>query len=855
MKTAPCLLSCSAMFFIAGCMESLLNHAQMEQRIVQQFADAVGEENEPALRRIASSRFEEKAMASSDALTDLRVVDLPTGELSVVEVNDTKDGRREVIVKEEGGGKSQFHLVRDDSKGYWAVDDVVVRKNDHGTRVAKSTTEVMDLLATLRQFLDVWKTGSREEILAMTSPELTASLEPLPDKWMQALTAKIASSYEDGMARKPEASLNDNDAVFRLPARNGHLVIEIVRSPNGWLVDDVEAHNRREDNHPGSVRRQADAINAVNAFLTAYSAEDRETLQLIAGKDLFESALKLSDLSLIQLPTPDNVPAEFVIRAYESQLMMMIPSGKEIVRIHLKERPETLVANSTTELSTVTNHTPRFAVEEVTLYELATERQRSLSAVFTAPTRASVFLKALASRDHKMLSHLSTPDFARATWERVSPKILGQLTIPEFFDDGVRVTDSHTIADTTELEFVNARGQMFSCRMINQNGVLRLDDVQYPNDQAQITSLKSQLELSVPILEFATAWQSRNLELLQKSCSSDFNRLVWTHMAAVPEQFGALGKQLTAPIADTKVTQERATVRLSRPGSDSQVIANLVTEHDYWVVDEIKLEASAGQIVGVRQQLRGKIAAQLLSGSYSMVHSANGNDKVMPVRGSNTLRSPDSQVQQASAEFSFGEDNSSVNHAVFHQYYAEGEERPTSHPAPVHPASGTETNPGVEQSRSPKAGRVSTAGYQRSVEPANGGQLTTVEAKTTAGVQVFGPQAAQVAKALDSPTMAMPEETIPAGTNRPDLNTPIDMTPGATGSNRSVPNMKSNAKEPAPAAPSGADIADPESDFMYFGPDVEAVKKSASVSNPTLTPPTAKLRRITEPADAPISID
>jgi hypothetical protein len=42
---------------------------------------------------------------------------------------------------------------------------------------------------------------------------------------------------------------------------------------------------------------------------------------------------------------------------------------------------------------------------------------------------------------------------------------------------------------------------------------------------------------------------------------------------------------------------------------------------------------------------------------------------------------------------------------------------------------------------------------------------------------------------------------------------------------------------------------------MYFGPDVEAVKKSASVSNPTLTPPTAKLRRITEPADAPISID
>ena len=86
--TKTALLSACLLTLVCGCSTSLFNSTAMEARVVQQFADAVTEENESALRLITSTRFEEKAMSSEDALTDLRVVNLPTGDLSVVEVDD-----------------------------------------------------------------------------------------------------------------------------------------------------------------------------------------------------------------------------------------------------------------------------------------------------------------------------------------------------------------------------------------------------------------------------------------------------------------------------------------------------------------------------------------------------------------------------------------------------------------------------------------------------------------------------------------------------------------------------------------------------------------------------------------------
>lgn len=810
-----------------GCSQSLINTSVMEKRVIQQFADAVTEENETALRNITSGRFEEKAMSSDDALTDLRAVDLPSGELSVVEVKKTDASRRDVVVKEDSGGKYQFQLIHDNNKGYWVVDDVLTRQTRKGTRSTRSTTEVMDLIKTLRTFLSVWESGSREEILAMTSPDLSRSLNQMPDNWLKALTAGVASAYEDGMARKPEANLTDGEAVVKLPARNGHLMMKIVRGPDNWLVDDVEVHNRRDDNHPGSVRRQADAINSVNAFLAAYGKHDRETLEFLSSEDLFESSLKAADLTLVTLPSPTDFADDYVIRAYESRLTVMIPAGKEVVRLDLKEREDSTVASAS---EFPEDPAERFIIESVMLYDRTTQKQRSLSSVFTAPTRASAFLKALTDRDHRILTHISSQEFSRGTWERVTPEILPSLSIPDLYGDGLTLDEAHTMADITELQFTNSRGMLISCRMVTQNGNLRVDDVQYPNDHGQITSLRTQLELRVPLLEFASAWSAEDLKLLQKSCSADFNRLVWSHVAEVPGYFPGLPEGLRTPITNTQVTQERATVHLSSATGMKNLVASLITEHDYWVIDELRYEESPGRVVGIRQKLRGEIAARLLSGSYSMVHSAQGADRVVPIREEPPAPSP---IQQASATFPAQHSGGVINNAIYRKP-AEHDSVPEANPirTAVHTV---ETDPAAASLRfaepsmkSPETSAVRSVSRtipRSNSTPANTGAAT---AKTDSGLTVFGPGAAEVARSLNNPQSRKGF----------DLTTPIDMTEDVpSGEARSRISADQNA--PSAQPPSGEGM-------LYFGPDRNILQSNQS------SVPAAK---VSEPADAPISID
>lgn len=801
-----CLVGCTQSLFSS---HALFNKTAMEQRVVEQFTDALDEENEPALRRITSSRFEEKALRSEDVLSDLRVLHLPSGKLSVVEVKEQGEDQREVIVKEESGGKYQFHLVRDPVKNYWVVDDVMVRQRNNGTRITKSTTEVMDLLVTLRHFLKVWESGSREEILAMTSSDLTDSLSPLPDDWLKALTNRIASSYEDGMARKPEANLDENDAVVKLPSKNGHILLKITRESGLWLVDDVEAHNHREDNHPGSVRRQADAINAVNGFLTAYMAEDRETLQKITDSNFYSGSLELADLKLVKLPKPSEVPAEFDIRAFEDQLTFMIPSGTEIIRLDLVENPDTGIPVVVTGAAIQEKRPSRFTVKDVTLYERATQRQRSLSSVFTAPTRASFFLKALQQRDHRMLSQISTADFSEGIWDRVSPKILTELPIPNFYGTGLNLVDSHSVSDRTEIEFTTESGLLVSCKLLNQNGTLKVDDVQFPNSDGHVTSLRTRLELAVPVLEFATAWSQKDMELLQKSCSSDFNRLVWSHLDAVPERFTTITTQLKQPILDTRITQERATVRLGT-SVDSAMTASLVMEHGYWVIDEVQMAERPGQLVGIREKLRGEIADRLLSGSYSTLHSSDGHDVIVPMSNA----SPFSEgIQRVSAEMSSGNDESAVKHAVFtREEYKDG-----TFPAGtfVTPAVRTRNLSNGHMANASKSGQgaVMTAGFERPVAADTPQQRDAKPVRSASGMQVFGPQADEVARALDEH----------AGSELRKPSSGVDMTP-----------------------PSAAAATD---SFMYFGPDQEKLANRNSNPGPTAA------RRLTQPADMPIPID
>ncbi|GAB5444499.1 MAG: hypothetical protein Fues2KO_48480 [Fuerstiella sp.] len=807
---------------LSGCTQSLFNTSLFdasfvpshtaEQRVVQQFTDAITEDNESALRLIVSTRFENIAMSSADALHDLRVVNLPTGDVSVVDVKESDDGRREVIVKEDAGGKYQFVLVKDTEKGYLTVDDVLVRQKGKSTRAARPTTEVIDLLNTLRTFLDVWATGTREEILAMTSPDLTATLQPLSAGWLQALTARTAESYEEGMARKPEASLTDNDAIVKLPARNGHLMMKIVRVEGAWRVDDVEVHNHRDDNHAGSVRRQAQAINAVAGFLKAYQQADQSALQAAAGEKLYDGSLRVADLSMVQLPDPNQVPGEFDIRTYESRLTMMIPFGQEVVRFDLSE--------AATPIPAIPGAGPvGFVVEDVTLYNKSTQRQRSLAAVFTAPTRASIFLKALKDRDHDILTHVSSSEFARATWKRAAPEILQNLSVPEFFAGGIRLTGSHDVADITELEFENSEGVLFSCRLVNQHGTLKVDDVQYPNAQGQITSLRAQLELTIPLLELAAAWEARELRHVQRSCSTDFNRLVWSHLEELPSTYERLPSLLKLPHPAVDVGLEKATVKLRHADSGTTLTAELVTEHDFWVVDELKVMSADGRMVDLRANLRKQIASRLLNGSYSMVHSKDGSERFVPVM--NELNDARPQYERSASQPVEAPD--AINGGIVPAAHAtrrpqsDGKVRTASFEQPAGQTNHSKIRPAVHTQ----------------IHPADGdfvNQSATVSEDqhvlTDGGVQVFGPQANKVASTLSASRSVQ-------------LHEPIDMTedlpqtaarPAAANDHLTIV-----PERPASTSELATDSTSRDPGVLYFGPAFDD--------------------QVSEPADAPIEVE
>ena len=606
----------------AGCMTSLLDSRMLkqfalEQRIVNQFSDALQEDNEAALRRTVSTRFEQKALRSESAYKDLEIVSLPKTSLTVVESSQIDDNNRMAIVTDEDDDKYQIHLTRDEQKQRWTVDDITSRQQKKGARGAKSCTEVMDLLLTLREFLATWQDGSRDQALAVVSPDLQSTLGQLPAPWLKQLVGRVAQEYELAMARRPEAQMNENDAVVKLPARNGYLLVKVARVEDSWLVSDVEVHNRRLEDHPGSIRRQANAMLSVTTFLNSYNQHDLATLKKSTAADFYENSLQYADLSLIPLPAPNHAPDDFEIKSYAGQLTVMIPDKNNMVRIDLVEPRSEDEKAAATKMANV-----EFVVREVTLYDRQTTQQRNLSSAFTGPARAMLFMTALEERDLSMLRATSTQEFTGATWARIAEQHFPLLSLAGVPQGELALLGSRVKGRDTELDFQAASGQMLSILLTDENGSLKVSDVQFPNPSASVVSLRNQLSLAIPVLEYALAWEANNLNEVRKNSSLEFNRLVWSNVETLPSGFSQLPGVLASPIKDFRISGETAVTNLqTRSGINASI--RLASENGYWLVDEVSYGQHQGQIVDLRATLRADIAQQFLGSPSGEIQRAS----------------------------------------------------------------------------------------------------------------------------------------------------------------------------------------------------------------------------------------
>ncbi|MFM7832887.1 MAG: DUF3828 domain-containing protein [Planctomycetaceae bacterium] len=627
-----CLLACTS-----GCTTSLfraetwsglmqkpdiLEHGT-ELRVISKFSASLNENKEAEFRRTVSTRFENSALRAPDSFRDLEILKLPKGELEIVESSEVEAGRCETVAREKTGTtKYQLILVKGPVKGRWVIDDVMLRQQKKGTRSTKSAVELMDLLITLREFLGIWEKGSRDEVLQAVSTEMASSLDALPESWRVYLTEEILAEYSPDMARRPEIQMNDTDAVGKLPAKNGYFLVKVAREEDRWKVSDIEhrnsLRNSRGDHHPGSVLRQARAILAVTSFLDAYNHEDLEQLQAVSEPRFFDSSLRIGDLSTIHLPPAEHAPDNVQIQSFAGKLTVIMPGPDHVVRMDLESADTS--THTTSEKMELADVEKDFLVSDVTLYDQRSQKQRSLRAAFTAPARAMLFIAALHEHDLPILRQVSSAQLNEGIWSRIDQDWLAEFPLDAIPGGHLELIETNSTGSATELQFQSDEGRLCSIIMEDENGSLVVTDLQYPGADLAVASLKTQLLVSVPIIDFARAWQAEDIDTVRKMTSSDFNRLVWSNLRKLPEELNNLPQLLKQPVHSVRQSPQTAVVEL---GTRNTTTVTLAREGGAWVIDEISCTMKDKTVMHVRKSLREGIAARFLGRPADSVRQAS----------------------------------------------------------------------------------------------------------------------------------------------------------------------------------------------------------------------------------------
>jgi hypothetical protein len=162
--------------------------------------------------------------------------------------------------------------------------------------------------------------------------------------------------------------------------------------------------------------------------------------------------------------------------------------------------------------------------------------------------------------------------------------------------------------------------------MRDENGELKVEDIQYPDPSAGVASLRTQLMLTVPVIELANAWENQDIQSIRKNSSLDFNRLVWSNLPAVPEEYEALPELLRMPVLRTQSTEQRAKIELANAGQPTVTVL-LLKENMSWVIDEVSIKQPDGTQLELRKTLRQVIAQQFLNDPTGGIQQARFNDK------------------------------------------------------------------------------------------------------------------------------------------------------------------------------------------------------------------------------------
>lgn len=611
----------------AGCAHMI------ESRAINAFAKNLEAQNLDGLKVATSDDFNKRALRTATALEDLKIVRIPDGKPSIVDVEQVSDDKKRVTVNVGEDKKEVFYELTKDESGKWVVDDIYLKQKKKGIESFKSVTDQMDLLLTVREFLDAWGHGDRDQVLSITTPKLRAALQDVPPSFLAQLTRQVTNSKTASGKFRPSASMDDKVAVVKLPRQAGETVLTMELKKGKWQVADIGIVCKDEEEKLPSVMNIAHAVNRCVAFLDAYQSEDKNRLEKLCEKDFYQGSLSFADLKQAKLPEPQLPEHELQVRLRGNRADFTLRSESEFVQVDMQREPDV-----------ASDAPPEFVVSDVTIYEVATKQEMRLSALFTAKGMLEVFIDALSRRKLGEVKHCSTSDFTSRVWDKMSDATVSTMPLENFDSTDVEYVAATFQGALTKIE-VRQGGVPFTYLLRDERGRFLVDDVQWKVTGVP-ESVKSTLEVLIPIQDFASGitlgrdpeLQQQALDLIQANCSSDFNRMVWSQSRFVPNSGMSADTFLQTPVRSMAITDKEVVVNFGDQQYGAKVLMR--KEYDRFIVDDVVLVAgkSESEHLALRQALRNQLANGKAKGPQTVVQAS---------LSTTSDRNADRQVEQA----------------------------------------------------------------------------------------------------------------------------------------------------------------------------------------------------------------
>lgn len=578
----------------------------METKTIENFAATLEKHDLEGMKANVSEEFAGRALRTADALDDLKILRIPDGKISVVEVEDVSKTQKRVTVEIGEAKKEVFYELTKNSSGRWVVDDIYLRQKKQGVEAYKAVSEQMDLLLTVREFLDACDVGDREDVLKGTTPKLQTALEKLPPAHLARMTRLITSGRRSSTSQKPQASLSENVAVVKLPRKSGETLLTLELQNGNWRVEDVTVDAKDESERLPSLYREALAIEHCLDFLAAYERCDRKALTQVCSRDFYEGSLSLGNLKEIRLPSPLLTDHELKASLNDLRADFTLKNDREVVQVTLHRKRDDELED-----------TPKYYVTNVSIFDIATQQERRVGALFTARAMAEYYLQALSERDVSKLRHSSSKDFSSRVWQKLNETTIETAPLEVF--DGPPGTVGQIQFDGSLVRVTAWAGDHpVELLLREETGRFLVDDVRWELPGRPATA-KATLELMIPVRNFAQGIvlgrepqnQEAALARLQECSSRDFNRLVWTQSEFVPNSGLSADTFLNAPLKS--ITQSDGQVIVQLGDSKFGAVVTMIKEQERFAIDEVLLIAGPQpqDRVTMKQELRTQLARGL----------------------------------------------------------------------------------------------------------------------------------------------------------------------------------------------------------------------------------------------------